>query len=224
VYVRILVVVDESDARVGRLTDALSAAAHDVRVVAPSEAPLALCAEPPDVLVVDAAAADLLRSRPPGLTAAAWLAAASSERTATLLEQGADDVLHAGMGDREHVARVAALARRVGAAHATVDAGPLHVDRERGDVTWHGRRLRLTARERDVLHALAAASGSTVRREALYRQVWGYAMARGDRTVDVTVKRLRDRLAAEIGPPLAVETETGIGYRLVVSDQAVTAL
>jgi DNA-binding response OmpR family regulator len=68
------------------------------------------------------------------------------------------------------------------------------------------------------------AQGSTVRRGHLYRIVWGYAMARGDRTVDVNVKRLRDKLAGQIGNPVTVETEPGVGYRLVVASDAVTAL
>jgi DNA-binding response OmpR family regulator len=49
-------------------------------------------------------------------------------------------------------------------------------------------------------------------------------MARGDRTVDVNVKRLRDKLAAQIGNPVAIETEPGVGYRLAVAADAVTAL
>ena len=49
-------------------------------------------------------------------------------------------------------------------------------------------------------------------------------MARGDRTVDVNVKRLRDKLAAEVGAPATIETEPGVGYRLVVAAEAVTAL
>jgi DNA-binding response OmpR family regulator len=49
-------------------------------------------------------------------------------------------------------------------------------------------------------------------------------MARGDRSVDVNVKRLRDKLASAVGAPLAIETEPSVGYRLVVADAAVTAL
>jgi DNA-binding response OmpR family regulator len=105
-----------------------------------------------------------------------------------------------------------------------VTFGPLVVDRGRGEATWHGRRLQLTPREREVLHALAQAQGATVRRETLYRLVWGYAMARGDRTVDVNVKRLRDKLAAAVGAPLSIETEPSVGYRLSVAESAVTAL
>jgi DNA-binding response OmpR family regulator len=128
------------------------------------------------------------------------------------------------MGTREQLARVDAVLRRATPEGAVAEAGPLRVDRERGEATWHGRRLQLTARERDVLHALADEQGHTVRRELLYRRVWGYAMARGDRTVDVNVKRLRAKLGEAIGAPLAIETEPGVGYRLVVGENAVTAL
>ena len=128
------------------------------------------------------------------------------------------------MGAQEQAARVAALAERAPRPEAAVVLGPLRVDPERGEATWYGRRLPLTQRERDVLHALAEVGGATIRREVLYRRVWGYAMARGDRAVDVNVKRLRTKLAAEVGAPVAIETEPGVGYRLVVAEAAVTAL
>jgi DNA-binding response OmpR family regulator len=165
-----------------------------------------------------------LRRRLPGIPLAAWLGEHSDEGVAALLGAGVDDVLHRGMGAREQGARMAALAERLPRPEATILAGPLRVDRERGEASWHGRRLPLTQRERDVLHTLVEAQGETVRREVLYRRVWGYAMARGDRAVDVNVKRLRDKLAREIGAPVTIETEPGVGYRLVVAAAAVTAL
>jgi DNA-binding response OmpR family regulator len=165
-----------------------------------------------------------LRRRLPGLPLAAWLREHSDESVADLLAAGADEVLHRGMGAREHGARVAALAGRAPRPEVAVALGALRVDPQRGEASWHGRRLPLTQRERDVLLALAEAHGTTLRRELLYRRVWGYAMARGDRVVDVNVKRLRDKLAAEVGPPVTIETEPGVGYRLVVSEAAVTAL
>jgi DNA-binding response OmpR family regulator len=165
-----------------------------------------------------------LRRRLPGLPLAAWLDEHSDEAAGALLAGGADEVIHRGMGTREHEARIAALAERAPRPSAAISYGPLCIDPERGEATWHGRRLPLTQRERDVLHALAEARGATLRRELLYRRVWGYAMARGDRAVDVNVKRLRDKLGAEVGAPVAIETEPGVGYRLVVAESAVTAL
>jgi DNA-binding response OmpR family regulator len=49
-------------------------------------------------------------------------------------------------------------------------------------------------------------------------------MARGNQAVDVNVKRLRDELASEVGSPIAIATEQGVGYRLVVAESGVTAL
>jgi DNA-binding response OmpR family regulator len=208
----------------GRLLDALAAAGHAVSAVGgPGEAELAARSGLVDAAVTERAP-QALKRRLGAVPVAVWLPAASTEATADALAAGADEALHPGMGRRELLERVGALARRVPGAEPTVETGPLRIDRERGEASWHGRRLSLTARERDVLHELARAQGAAVRREHLYRQVWGYAMARGDRTVDVNVKRLRDKLAAQVGGPVTVETEPGVGYRLVVAVDAVTAL
>ena len=53
----------------------------------------------------------------------------------------------------------------------------MRIDDLNGEAEWAGQDLRLTRREREVLHALANAAGSTMRREVLYKRVWGYAMA-----------------------------------------------
>ena len=165
-----------------------------------------------------------LRRRFPAVPLAAWMREHSDALVAELFAAGADEVLHRGMGAREQLMRVTALATRAPQPAVAVSLGPLAVDPERGEATWHGRRLPLTQRERELLHALTEARGATLRRELLYRRVWGYAMARGDRVVDVNVKRLRDKLASEVGAPIVIETEPGVGYRLVVADTGVTAL
>jgi DNA-binding response OmpR family regulator len=222
--VEVLYVGRADDPTTVRLLEALRGAGHGVRVGATAgEAELAARSARVDAAIVESDPAPL-RRRLGDIPVAAWLPAASTAKAAELLEAGADEVLHPGMGDREQLARLAALGRRAPGAEPAVELGPLRVDRDRGEATWHGRRLQLTRREREVLHVLAAAGGATVRREALYRGVWGYAMARGDRTVDVNVKRLREKLGASVGPPLAIETEPGVGYRLVVAEPAVTAL
>src|SRR5947199_299000 len=81
---------------------------------------------------------------------AATLPRASSARAAELFAAGVDEVLHAGMGSREQLARLAAALGRAAPEGLVAEAGPLRVDRGRGEATWHGRRLPLTARERDV--------------------------------------------------------------------------
>jgi DNA-binding response OmpR family regulator len=204
--------------------ETLQDAGHRVRHAdGPGEAALFQRSARVDVVVCETGVSELKRRLTP-VPIAVWLPIASTAAAADALESGADEVVHAGMGEREQAARISALARRAPSGDEPVTDGALHVDRNRGEATWHGRRLGLTARERDVLYELARANGAVVRREALYRSVWGYAMARGDRSVDVNVKRLRDKLAAEVGAPIAIETEPGIGYRLAVADSAVTAL
>ena len=165
------------------------------------------------------------RRRHPDRTLVAWLDTSSSAQAADLLEGGADEVLDATMGDRELRARLVAAGRGSGRSTSAVRTGRLHVDAAHGEASWDGRELLLTRREREVLHVLAEAAGRTVRRDVLYRQVWGYTMARGDRSVDVNVKRLRDKLAAA-GAAVQIATQPGIGYRLDVVEReaAVTGL
>jgi DNA-binding response OmpR family regulator len=226
--VQLLLLVVADDSAAGELAERLRVAGHAVQpasALGPAE--LAARSGRLDAAVFDSAGpwtVAELRRRLPGVPLAAWLRDLSDEAAGELLAGGADEVVHRGMGAREQTARIAALAERAPRPRAAISFGPLGIDPERGEATWHGRRLPLTQRERDVLHALAEARGATLRREILYRRVWGYAMARGDRAVDVNVKRLRDKLGAEVGAPVAIETEPGVGYRLVVAESAVTAL
>ena len=129
-------------------------------------------------------------------------------------------MLDATMGTEELAARLDAAVRRGGRGHPeAVELGGLRVDATAGEASWDGDELPLTPRERAVLQVLAESAGRTVRRELLYKQVWGYTMARGDRTVDVNVKRLRDKLAAR-GAGAAIKTQAGVGYRLELAAAA----
>lgn len=143
----------------------------------------------------------------------AWTPGYSSSRSAELLAAGADEVVTGAMGDDEVVARVLGAAGRRHSRGEALQAGELMVDLETGETSWAGREIELTRREREVLAALASSPGKTVPREVLYRDVWGFAMARGDRTVDVNVKRVRDKLAAA-GADVVIRTRPGVGYRL----------
>jgi DNA-binding response OmpR family regulator len=171
---------------------------------------------------------DELRAHVQHVAVLAWLPVYSSARAAELLEAGSDDVLHGAIPQRETLARLEAAVRRTRrtTGEVGVELGPLHVDPALGEATWRNQPIRLTRRERQVLQVLAEAAGRPVRREEIYRLVWGYAMARGDRTVDVNVRRLRAKLSAVAGDALVVETQPGIGYRLELATEgeAVTTL
>jgi DNA-binding response OmpR family regulator len=186
---------------------------------------LALRAEQPDAVLLDADVADpavvaRLRREHPVHTLVSWLRSSSSARAAELLDAGADDVLDPTMSLDELRARLE-NAQRTGRPGGSVEAGGLRVDAAHGEATWNGRELRLTRREVALLQGLTRSAGRTVRREALYREVWGYTMARGDRAVDVNVNRLRDKLKAA-GAEFEIKTQPGVGYRLELA--AVTAL
>ena len=71
-----------------------------------------------------------------------------------------------------------------------------------------GASLDLTRREFELLHLLSAAKGQALERETIYQRVWGYAMAHGDRSVDVFVRKLRQKLAEALARAGATSTPT----------------
>ena len=134
------------------------------------------------------------------------------------LRIGADDWVSKPCHPEEVVARLEAVARRRRRSRAPVDAGPL----VRGDIELRadqfqafagGRSVELTRREFEVLHLLAEAEGQVLQREDIYQRVWGYAMAHGDRSVDVFVRKLRSKIEAASPRWSYIHTHFGIGYR-----------
>lgn len=129
------------------------------------------------------------------------------------LEVGADDYVVKPFSPRELMARVRAVLRRAGPGpeEAPVAVGELTIDRGRHRVSWQGQPVRLTSKEFGLLLALAEARGRVLSRQVLLEQVWGYSYAEGTRTVDVHVRRLREKM-----PGLArlLVTVPSVGYRL----------
>ena len=76
-----------------------------------------------------------------------------------------------------------------------------------------GQSVGLTRREYELLALLARAEGRVLEREEIYQQVWGYAMVRGDRSVDVFVGKIRGKLTARSPAWRYVHTHIGVGYR-----------
>ena len=134
------------------------------------------------------------------------------------LRIGADDWLTKPCHPEELIARVEAVVRRRKRAEVRMDVGPvvageLEIRADQFQAFARGRSLDLTRREFEVLQLLADANGQVLQREEIYQRVWGYAMARGDRSVDVFVRKVRQKLESASPEWEYIHTHFGIGYR-----------
>jgi two-component system alkaline phosphatase synthesis response regulator PhoP len=131
------------------------------------------------------------------------------------LEMGADDYVVKPFSPKELLARLRALFRRLerpGEAQP-ITFGSLEVDRERHEVRWEGQPVHLTAKEFALLVALLDSSGRVLSRQRLLEEVWGYSYAEGTRTVDVHIRRLREKIP---GLARSIVTMKSLGYRLAL--------
>ncbi|TMM07201.1 MAG: response regulator transcription factor [Actinobacteria bacterium] len=134
------------------------------------------------------------------------------------LRLGADDWVTKPCHPEEVIARVEAVVRRRKRAEARADRGPLVVGEleirtDQFQAFVGGQNLDLTRREFELLQLLAEARGQVLQREEIYQRVWGYAMAHGDRSVDVFVRKLRQKLEGASPGWRYIHTHFGIGYR-----------
>ena len=130
------------------------------------------------------------------------------------LEAGADDYLAKPFAFRELRARLQTIMRRAsGSASSSIQVGDLVLDIARREVRRGKRRISLTNREFQVLSYLMHNPGRTVTRIMIEDHVWGYPYVGLSNTVDVHVKRLRQKLDVPDRPSI-IETVRGVGYRL----------
>jgi DNA-binding response OmpR family regulator len=94
-----------------------------------------------------------------------------------------------------------------------VVAGEIEIRSDRFQAFVGGRSVDLTRREFELIELLASAEGRVLEREEIYQRVWGYAMARGDRSVDVFVRKLRQKLERASPGWRYIHTHFGVGYR-----------
>ncbi|MBR3502938.1 MAG: response regulator transcription factor [Clostridia bacterium] len=137
------------------------------------------------------------------------------------LELGADDYIVKPFDTKELVARIKAVLRRF----QTVDAPGaskelsfpgLTINISQYTVTYLGRPLEMPPKELELLYFLASHPGTVFTREQLLEQVWGYDFFGDSRTVDVHVKRIRDKLVGSEEMGWSVRTVWGVGYKFEV--------
>ena len=221
---RILVVEDDVDIA-SLIVHYLAPAGHESEVVANgSDALPAARRQPPDLIILDRMLPGLdgleicraLRADPNLGAVPILMLTARAEEVDRIagFDTGADDYVTKPFSPKELVARIGALLRRV--RRGPVDEhvlryGPLVVDVERHVVTDGDHEVRLTAKEYLLLRYFLEHRGRVLSRDLLLSDVWGYRYTGGTRTVDVHVRRLREKL------PLladAIVTVPQFGYKL----------
>jgi DNA-binding response OmpR family regulator len=134
------------------------------------------------------------------------------------LRLGADDWLTKPCHPEELIARVESVVRRRRRSDARAERGPvaagdLEIRSDRFQAFVDRRSVDLTRREFELIELLAGSEGRVLEREEIYQRVWGYAMARGDRSVDVFVRKLRQKLEKASPDWRYIHTHFGVGYR-----------
>ncbi|MCB0429916.1 MAG: response regulator transcription factor [Flavobacteriales bacterium] len=127
------------------------------------------------------------------------------------LESGADDYITKPIKPRVLVSRVKALLRRRSliAAHPNeIKAGPITIDLQKYLVSLDGQPMELPKKEFDLLFLLASAPGKVFKREEILSSVWGNDVIVGERTIDVHIRKLREKLGEHL-----IRTVKGVGYK-----------
>ncbi len=221
---RILVVEDSPDIA-DLIAHYLQGAGHSTTLTASGSDGLRLArAAPPDAIVLDLMLPGMdglhvcqaLRGEAATAAIPIIMLTARGEEADRIrgLELGADDYLTKPFSPKELVARVAALLRRVqrpSAAPKVLTYGPLAIDIDRHVVTLGADEIKLTAKEFLLLQYLIEHRGRVLSRDLLLTDVWSYQYTGGTRTVDVHIRRLREKLPF-LGD--AIATIKQFGYKL----------
>jgi two-component system, OmpR family, response regulator VicR len=133
------------------------------------------------------------------------------------LELGADDYITKPFSFRELLARVKANLRRSVLGNEVlssniISVGNLVIDLDRYEVMRDGRSIDLTIREFELVKFLMQRKGQIFTREALLEKVWGYEYYGDVRTVDVTIRRLREKIEQDPSNAIYIQTKRGVGY------------
>lgn len=220
---RVLIIEDDPDISRSIQYNLERTGEYDVHVATSGEQGLEqLLRHPPDLLVLDVnlphmsgfeICRRLRRDEATMHIPVVMLTARTAETDKVLgLELGADDYVTKPFSMRELIARIKAIMRRTQPDQPSADFndGVLHIQFDDFKVTVAGREVKLTRKEFDLLKALVQNQGRVLTRDRLLDRVWGLEYHGATRTLDVHIRRLRQKLGAA---GQAIETVVGVGYR-----------
>jgi two-component system, OmpR family, response regulator RegX3 len=221
-----VLVVEDEEAFIEALESGLRREKFRVRVARTGRSALEMVADAPpdivllDVMLPDASGVDICRTIRRSCEVPIIIVSAKSSEVDTVvgLEVGADDYVAKPFRLRELIARMRAALRRAPEGNGRNGSEPLvmadlTLDRERREVVFRGRSLRLPLKEFELLEVLMANAGKVVTRKTIIDRVWGATYVGDTKTLDVHVKRLRARLEDDRAIPRRIVTIRGVGYR-----------
>lgn len=222
-----VLIIEDDDVIAEGMSRHLASAGFDPLWVSKGEAGLArLRYERPDVCVLDLMLPGLdgwklietARSEGIGTPIVVVSARGTEHDRVHALEIGADDYLVKPFSMKELVARVRVAARRGVRAQdeqrgEPVDAEELRIDPRNVQAYVNGKSVELTPTEFRLLYALALERGRVVTRDELLQKVWGRRQSHRDRTIDVFVRKLRDKIDASGARHAFIHTRYGVGYK-----------
>lgn len=183
-------------------------------------------AERPDLILLDIMMPDMdgvevcreLRSRPDFQQTVILFLTARSEDYSQIagFEAGADDYVTKPIRPRVLTARINSLLKRMATREEKKElltVGDIVLDREQHTVQVCGNNHSLPKKEFEMLFLLMSKPGKVFTREDIYRNVWGYDVYVGDRTIDVHIRKIREKLGND-----CIQTIKGIGYKFADSD------
>jgi DNA-binding response OmpR family regulator len=223
-----VLIVEDDEIVAKSMIDHIAAAGHETKWTAKGEQGLAaLRYESPDVVVLDLmlpqrdgwSVIESARADGIGTPIVVVSARGTEHDRVHALEIGADDYLVKPFSMKELVARVRAAARRGVRVQDEkrgdpIDIAELRIDPLNVQAYVNGKSAELTPTEFRLLYALALDRGRVVTRDEVLQKVWGRRQTHRDRTVDVFVRKLRDKIDALQPKHTFIQTRYGVGYKL----------
>lgn len=219
-------VIDNDSGFIRVLTNRMDSAGWQHRVLASAVPPQELIAMKVNAVVVDLGVMgdggwtylERITGLMPDLGVIVCASGATVSQRVRGLRIGADDWINKPCHPEEVIARIESVARRRRRLKPTQDVGPLVVGEieiraDQYQAFVSSQSLDLTRREFELLQLLAESEGNVLERETIYQRVWGYAMAHGDRSVDVFIRKLRHKLEKRSPGFAYIHTHFGVGYR-----------